>query len=305
MQNAQAAHRVDSGASLRLAWWGEGSIFEHGGRTFGCVAELAFDVEKRRGVVVLSNCGSSGIVDLLWRPLLEGRFPPPAGTVPMDAALYDRYVGCYRTGKSANTCTVRREGNRLLVRKIKPSGACYPSLEVFSQSNSAFSNSFWSIHLSFDGEGTNPAARLVAIDRSRHTEWTRFSSDVPPIPGPVHVEPRIYDRYVGQYRKTFLFGLVRLGPTFNIRHETDEYGDHLVGYITGRHLERYLPSVSDDLRGGGEIFPSGETSFFSPLLGDSFQLVFERNKKGKVPSGAIRMNGSTIHVARVSDRQPR
>ena len=300
MQNAEAAHLVESGAKLRLAWWGEGTLFEHGGRTFGCSTKLAFDTGKRRGVVVLSNCGSSGIVDLLWQPLLEGRSRQPAGAVPVDAAIYNHYVGCYRTGEGENVCTIRREDERLLVRWIKPSGACYPGYEIFPMSNSAFSNSFWNTQLSFDCENTNQAGRLFLTDESHHLELTRFSSDVPAIPVPVQIDPAIYDRYAGRYRKTFLFGLVRLGPTFNIRHETDEYGDHLVGYITGKHIERYLPRLSDDLR-GGEIFPLNETTFYSPLADDSFQVAFEHNKKGGVTGAAIRMSGSSIHIVRVSN----
>jgi hypothetical protein len=106
---------------------------------------------------------------------------------------------------------------------------------------------------------------------------------------------------VGRYRKSFLFGLVHLGPSFNVRHETDECGEHLVCYITGKHIEKYLPRFSGDLL-GGEIFPVNETTFFTPLLGDDFQIAFVQNKKGKTTGISIHTGGSTIRVDQVSGR---
>jgi serine-type D-Ala-D-Ala carboxypeptidase/endopeptidase len=301
MQKAEALHPVASGATLRLAWWGDGTVFTHSGKTFGYMTALAFDVQKRRGVVVLSNCANSGIVERIWRPLLSGRSPKPAGTVPGDAAVDDRYVGQYRTGQAANTCTIRREGERLLVRWFRPSGALYPSYEVFPQSDSVFSNSFWNIRLAFAHAGADQEIKLTLIAPQLQLELTRLATNIPASPAPVHLDSGIYDRYVGRYRKAFLFGLVHLGPTCNVRRETDEFGDHLVGYITGRHIEKYLPRLSGDLL-GGEIFPVDETTFYSPLLGDGFQLTFARNKQGKAVGMVIRLNGSTIYADRVSRR---
>jgi len=62
---------------------------------------------------------------------------------------------------------------------------------------------------------------------------TRISTEVPGTPAPAQLDSAIYDRYVGQHRKAFLFGLIHLGPTLSISHETDELGNHLIASVRG------------------------------------------------------------------------
>ena len=78
---------------------------------------------------------------------------------PEDIVLYDRYVGQYQIDERQNICTVRREGERLMIRWIGRSGERYISEEVFPQSESVFRNEFWGVQAMFlpaaDGQALN------------------------------------------------------------------------------------------------------------------------------------------------------
>jgi hypothetical protein len=297
MEKAKSLHVLESGEKRRLVWWGNGETFEHSGRTLGFCSALVFDAKKRRGVVVLSNCANTGIVEAMWRPLLEGRSSKPSGTLPANSALLEPCVGQYKSAEHANISVIRREDDRLMARWIRPSGEPYAGYEVFPQSESIFRNQFWGTQLTFlyaaDGQPTN---MLVA-----NLKMIKISTNVPALPAPVQIDPKLYDGYVGRYRYSFLFGLFSAGPSFNVRHETDELGDHLVGNISGKNIETYFPRLSHDIL-GGELFPKNETTFFNPLLEDQFGITFDQNKRGKTTHMTVSMNGKTIRVDRVSNR---
>jgi CubicO group peptidase (beta-lactamase class C family) len=306
MQKAEAFHSLESGAKLRLAWWGDGTVFEHGGLTFGFKTELAFDSKKRRGIVVLSNCANSRFFPAVmenWH-LLGRRSPLPKRTVPVDTALFDRYVGQYQTD-NREICTVRRESERLMVQWIGHSDkrmAGFPSFEVFPQSETVFYNEFFERQVMFLPATNDQAIKLILTGGPQHPiEMTRISTGLPELPAPIRIDSKLYDGYVGQYRHAFFFGLFHIGPVFNIRHETDELGDHLVGYISGNHIEIYVPALSRYLL-GGEIFPESETTFFSPLLADDLRITFIGNKKGKTTGIIVHLNGADIRGVRISNR---
>jgi len=216
----------------------------------------------------------------------------------MDAALYDRYVGQYKTGKGG-ICIVRREGERLLFQWPRDPGQPmrYASFEMFPQSESVFYNNFWGNRAAFVRENGGQTVKLFLSDSQDSLVMTRISTQLPETPVPVHVDSRIYDGYVGQYRHAFLFGLIHFGPTFNINRETDELGDHLVGYVSGVH-----PGAASGGLPGSEIYPASETTFFHPLAPDNLQVTFVRNKQGKATHANVNWIGTDLSGDRVSDQ---
>ncbi len=301
MRKAETYHTMEDGTKRRLAWGEDETVFEHDGLTFGFKTVLAFDSKKRRGVVVLSNCANSGIVNASWPRLLEALSPKPANTVPVDPVLYDRYAGQYQADKHANICTIRREDGRLMVQWIRQSGVRYAVYEVFPQSELVFSNSFWNTQLSFGRTGDDQALKLILAYPQGRVEMTRIFTNLPAPPAPIHANSKRYDGYVGQYQRSFFFGLFHIGPIFSIRHETDELGDHLVGCIHARHLDAYLKSAGEGGSVlGGELYPEDETTFFNPLLGDDLRITFVRNKKGKTTAIIVHLYSTNIRVARIS-----
>jgi len=299
MEKAKAFHSVESGAKLMLAWGGDNTVFAHNGGTYGYKAVLGFEARSRRGVLVLSNCRNSVIVDPIWGPLRDGRSPKPPRTTPIDAARYDGYVGQYQTAQG-EICSVRREGDRLLFRWLGRPGQRQRSLsyEVFPQSETVFSNEFWGVQAMFPPNAGGQAPKLVLTSLGPYSGFkdpiklTRLSTDVSETPAPVQLDSRIYDGCVGRYRKAFIFGLIHLGPTLSISHETDELGNHLIASVRG------VPGYDT-----AEFFPTSETSFdVNPTTTeDDIRLTFVRNRKSKTTHVNVYWNGTKLRGARISN----
>jgi hypothetical protein len=290
-------HPLESGDKRPLVWESDGTVFEHGGLTEGYQAELAFDTKKRRGVVVLSNCANVGpLVPAIWKGLLEGNSPRPGKTVQVNQTLCDDYAGLYKF-EGGQLFTARHESDRLILQELGKPGQrlrdC--SFEVFPQSQEVFCNEFWQIQARFlpATAGQRPRLVLASLNAKAGTnsyESVRISKEIPPVPVAIHVEPAVYDGYVGRYRKTFLFGLIRVGPTLSITHKKDELGSHLVASVPGMGAE--------------EFFPMSETHFIVGFnVGDDLRLTFTRNKKGRTTGVNVLLNGKKLHGTRIS-KQP-
>jgi len=291
MEKAKSFHTLESGTKVRLVWGGDNTLFEHGGVTDGYQTELVFDEKKRRGVVILSNCANySTVLGALWPSLLDGRFPKPAVVASVDATLYDRYTGQYHF-KHRDIWTVRREGKRLMLQWIGQPGERVhtPSVELFPISESVFRNEFYGDQVTFIPESDGGGMKLKFVYPEGNLELTRLSTQVPKPPNPVQLDAKIYADYVGQYRWTCLFKLIRIGPTLNVSHKTDEAGDHLFVSVKGY--------------GSEEIFPQSEASFIpGPTDANDLRLTFVRNRKGRVTRGIVYWNGSKYRGTRISDQ---
>jgi D-alanyl-D-alanine-carboxypeptidase/D-alanyl-D-alanine-endopeptidase len=117
----------------------------HSGAVPGFRSFIGFDRGMRRGVVVLSNAGNSGVDDIGMH-LLNPRVPlkganelkPPSERreIAFDAKLIDDYVGRYRFSKD-DVVTVTRDGDQLVMVDDEASrDPYYPerSLTFFSRS---------------------------------------------------------------------------------------------------------------------------------------------------------------------------
>jgi serine-type D-Ala-D-Ala carboxypeptidase/endopeptidase len=300
MEKAKAFHSLESGTKLMLVWGGDDTAFGHNGGTYGYMTLLGFDPKQRRGYTVLSNCRNSVIVDAMGGPLRTAMSPRPDNTVSIDPARYDEFVGKYKLENTSNLCTVRRERERLLVQWIGPSGWRAPSYEVFPQSESVFRNEFWGVQATISASAPGRSGELILSSLGPYSgikkplKLTRISATAPEsAPVPIQPTSEVYDRYVGQYRKTFLFGLIRVGPTLCITHETDELGNHLIAAAQG------VPGY-----GSAEFFPVTENHFIvNPLTtGDEIQLTFLRNRKDKATRVEVYWNGRKLLGSRVSNR---
>jgi CubicO group peptidase (beta-lactamase class C family) len=295
MEKAQAFHGLESGEQRRLAWFGSGPVCEHGGWIGGYQAEMAFDREKRRGVVILANCVYCGtLLPAIWEPLIRGQSPRPQWVAPVEGAARRRYVGQYQLEKGTDLCVVRERGERFMYQGItRPAEQPrYGSVEAFPGSDSVFQNEFFGskveFHVSGGGEGVELVlSRLHPEPGDKPLKFRRISRIAPEMAEPVVVDPKVYDGYVGQYRKALLFGLFHIGPTLSISHRTDELGHHLIGYV-----REY---------GRAELFPKSETEFVPEPPDNEPCLTFVRNRKGKASSVIVRTGGRKVRGARISD----
>jgi serine-type D-Ala-D-Ala carboxypeptidase/endopeptidase len=310
MEKAEALHPLESGARMRLVWPGDGDFFEHGGLTFGFASELAFDRKTRRGIVILSNCASSmGLIPRrFFQGLRNGLSPRPAQTAPVRPALYDLVAGQYRSD-AGGICVVRHEGSRLLVHWLGPPGQRVRgvSFEVFPQSDSVFYNKLSDIEAIFTRTDGGAGSKMILVAPGAVVEATRISDQVPAIPNPIQVDPKIYDAFAGQYRHTLLFGLLRIGPTLSVRREDDELGGHLMGYMQMKYLQALFrgPDVST-LGGvnaaGLEFFPESETTYCPMDSAGDVQLTFLRNRNGKATGLTASFKGMTFTASRISSK---
>jgi CubicO group peptidase (beta-lactamase class C family) len=122
-----ATRRTGPGIPQVLGWWivstgpSDEGILAHDGGTLGFSSSVAYDIETRTGVVVLSN--SAAAVGDIARHILRPAIPlaAPAGVAPqkkeihVDPALFDRYAGRYEPGAGA-VFTVTREGDALMIQ---------------------------------------------------------------------------------------------------------------------------------------------------------------------------------------------
>jgi len=121
-----------------------------------------------------------------------------------------------------------------------------------------------------------------AVSESRYTDtyvrrqgrWQVVASHLsrlPPKRTAITVDPKIYDLYVGQYELTG-------GRVLTLTRE----GNALMSQPTGQ------PKF--------ELFPESETSFF--LKGPDVQLVFVKDKDGRVTNLVLREGGQNVRVSR-------
>jgi CubicO group peptidase (beta-lactamase class C family) len=128
----------------------------HDGGTFGFSTSLNFDVQRRRALVILSNCRDDGLIEHL-RPLLKNQSPRPPQTASINTGIFDQYVGQYYA-KGDRVRTVRREGDRLLLQEWGRA-----SCELFPLSETNFYNRMFDCRATFVRDGhTSPARELLA-----------------------------------------------------------------------------------------------------------------------------------------------
>jgi hypothetical protein len=174
-----------------------------------------------------------------------------------------------------------------------------PSYEMFPQSESIFRNEFWGVQGTFSQVAGGQTPQLVLTGLGPYSGFkdplklSKISASVPETPAPVQLDSKTYDGYVGQYRKTLLFGLIHVGPTLSISHERDELGDHLIGLVRG------VPGY--DL---AEFFPLNQTTFIvNPITtDDQIKFTFIQDGKGRTTGMNVVWNGRKLRGRRISER---
>lgn len=126
-----------------LGWWiigtGEDAIAFHNGGSFGFSSSLAWQPQRRVGVVVLSNqvTGAAGIAHHLLQPNVPLAQAQRARRteITLDAAVLDRYVGRYDM-QDEGIVVVGREGTLLTIEL--PASWGLPSLRLRAEKEREF-----------------------------------------------------------------------------------------------------------------------------------------------------------------------
>lgn len=126
-----------------------------------------------------------------------------------------------------------------------------------------------------NAEGT-AYARYTRTFVRRGATWQLLSEHIQTIPAERtarRIDPQVYDDYVGRYDSPiFAFAVVR-------------EGDRLVA----------IPEEKE--RPQAELSPESETEFF--IKGRDVQIVFMRDRKGRVTHALLRLNGADVRAQRV------
>ncbi len=175
---------------------------------------------------------------------------------------------------------------------------------ISAQGRSGWMKSTFSDYRAFDGF-------LMPTRFTSQADWGGSSFQISSLeintvtnisPALVSAQPdsQTYDRYVGQYRKSFLFGLLHLGPTLSVSHVTDKTGDYLVASVHGLAA---FPSGQN----AGDFVPVKTDSFaINPgQTDDNIQLTFVRLRNGKATRVIVNWNGTILTGERISDTPER
>jgi CubicO group peptidase (beta-lactamase class C family) len=173
--------RPAGGREQALGWWiigaGEDAIVFHDGGSFGFSSSLAWQPQRRVGVVVLSNqtTGAGDIARHLLQPSVPLGQPKRArrSEISLDAAVLDRYVGRYDM-QDEGVVVIGRKGTLLTIEM--PDSWGLPKLRLRAEKEREFFTTELPLQATFEvdangrvtgmlvhpprGQGAIPARRL-------------------------------------------------------------------------------------------------------------------------------------------------
>ena len=173
--------RPAGGHEQALGWWiigaGEDAIVFHDGGSFGFSSSLAWQPQRRVGVVVLSNqtTGAVGVARHLLQPDLPLAQPKRARRteITLDTAVLDRYVGRYDM-QDEGVVVIGRQGTLLTIEL--PASWGLPKLRLHAEKEREFFTTGLPLQATFEvdssgrvtgmlvhpprGQGAIPARRL-------------------------------------------------------------------------------------------------------------------------------------------------
>jgi CubicO group peptidase (beta-lactamase class C family) len=174
MARRPRAHAGSEDVEIGLAWHiihhPTGDIVMHNGATGGYHSVLAFEPERRHGVVVLANTSTD--IDDIARHLLDASEPVKNFTrhdeVAIDPRLLGDYVGRYALNPSF-VIEVTREGNQLFVQATGQQ-----RLPVYAESESRFFLRVVEAQVSFDRDSAGKVTQLVLHQNGSHQPGKRL-----------------------------------------------------------------------------------------------------------------------------------
>jgi len=248
-------------------------VIEHGGGIEGFNTMLAYYPGDKLTVVVLSNIDGSAPEEIATKlaAIAHGEkvvLQSERKEVQVDPKLLDGYVGNYELAPKF-ILTVTREGDKLMTQATGQS-----KVPIFAESQREFFAKAVDAQITFVADAQGRATELILHQGGRDMHAKRFEGSLP-VPKEhkeVAVDPKLFERFVGQYQ---------LAPNF-ILTVTDE-GDKLFAQATGQ------PKF--------QIFPESEREFFFKVV--DAQITFETDGSGRATSLTLHQNGADMPAKRI------
>ncbi|HEY3798480.1 MAG TPA: serine hydrolase [Caulobacteraceae bacterium] len=154
MRAALGWHVIDTGRD---------EIIGHGGATVGSVSYIAFDRQRRCGVVALNNARGASDENLAWSLLTEGRAPARAGS--LDPTALDAFIGRYALW-SGSVLEVTRVDDQLLAQ-LTVAGRQRPVRRIHQLTPTRFGWDDANMEVTFVGEGRASEIVMHSADGDR------------------------------------------------------------------------------------------------------------------------------------------
>ncbi|HET9445259.1 MAG TPA: serine hydrolase [Steroidobacteraceae bacterium] len=158
--------RPAGGHEQALGWWivgaGEDSIVFHDGGSFGFSSSLAWQPQRRVGVVVLANqaTAAAGIARHLLQPSVPLAKPKRARRtqITLEAAILDRYVGRYDI-EDEGVVVIGRDGALLTIEL--PDSWGLPKLKLHAEKDREFFATLLPLQATFEVDASGRVTRML------------------------------------------------------------------------------------------------------------------------------------------------
>lgn len=250
-------------------------MIDHGGGIEGFNTELAYYPDDKLTVVVLGNINGTAPQEIAadLGKLAEGGsvvLPAERKDVQIDPKVFDAYVGYFQLTPNF-VITVTRNGDHFMTQATGQG-----PVEIFPESDHEFFAKVVDAQITFVTDSAGRALELVLHQGGIDQHAPRIEGP-PPAAAPkehteIHVDPKIFDGYVGTYQ---------LAPSFAITISRE--GDHLFEQATNQ------PKF--------EIFPQSEKDFFLKVV--DAQITFITDNQGRGNELILHQGGLDLHAKRL------
>ncbi len=251
-------------------------IVWHNGGTGGYRSFIGFDPKSQTGVVVLSNAGTGAGVDDIGRHLLDAKLPllkPPTEhkEVHVDPKIFDGYVGVYQLTPQF-LIRITRDGEHLYGQATGQG-----KLEMFPEGERDFFLKAVDAQVTFETDAQGRATALILHQGGRDQRGQRVEGAAaalaPKERKEVHVDPKIFDGYVGSYQ---------LAPNFVLTVTRE--GSQLFVQATGQ------PKF--------EVYPESDRDYFLKVI--DAQITFQIDSQGRATELILHQGGMDQRAKRVN-----
>lgn len=259
------------GNRIGLVWWTENArhIVNHGGDTYGYHAWIAVSPDRTRGVVVLTNGGTS--VDGVAIHVMDPSSPltQPQKVAKLDRATLDQYVGTYKARKEGLTFTILRVDDKLEAQLSGQSSA-----RIYPSTKDHFYYRIVDATIDFTRDASGKVNALVLHQEGQTVVAVRPGATAPSVaqaqpsfPPVVALDSATLNSYLGTY-------VAGEGLAFTVTRQSDQ----LMVQVTGQ--ESY------------PVFASAKDHVYYKIV--NAQIDFERDGNGNVVDLILHQNGRDI-----------
>ncbi len=248
---------------------GKGEV-HHGGNTAGFTSMMSVDFDKKLNVIILSNKGYADLTTVkstLTNIVLGEKYsvPEELTETSINSKDFGNYTGTYQSDKGLKIIISGDDKN--FYAQLTGQGKA----EIFPKSDTEFFYKKVDAQFTFVKDSGGLIKSLELNQNGQKITANKISAETE-LRKEIKIDPKIYDKYVGQYNAT-------AGFTMTVTTE----GDKIFAQITGQ--QKF------------EIFPESESSFFYKVV--DAQIEFVKDSGGSVTEAVLKQAGQEFKMKKV------